>query len=31
MHHGQLDLNSLHTVGFASAAAPFWHSLQAIP
>lgn len=31
VHHGQLDLNSLHTVGFASAAAPFWHSLQAIP
>jgi hypothetical protein len=31
VHNGQLDLSSLHTVGFASAAAPLWHSLQAIP
>ncbi|MGE0098336.1 MAG: hypothetical protein AB7S86_08295 [Hydrogenophaga sp.] len=28
---GQIDLNALHTIGFASAAAPLWHSLQAIP
>jgi hypothetical protein len=30
VHHGQIDLNSLHTTGFASAAAPLWHSLQSI-
>jgi L-alanine-DL-glutamate epimerase-like enolase superfamily enzyme len=30
VQQGGLDLRSLHTVGFASAAAPHWHSLQAI-
>lgn len=28
---GQLDISSLHTTGFASAATPDWRSLQAIP
>ena len=30
VRNGQLDLSSLHTLGFASAAAPHWRSLQAI-
>jgi hypothetical protein len=30
VHGGRLDLSSLHTPGFASAAAPLWHSLDAI-
>lgn len=28
VHHGQMDLSSLHTTGFASAVAPLWHSLE---
>jgi hypothetical protein len=31
VHNGKIDLSSLHTPGFATAAAPVWHSLQAIP
>ena len=30
VREGRLDLRSLHTPGFASAAAPLWHSLKAI-
>jgi hypothetical protein len=30
VHDGRIDLTSLHTPGFASAAAPLWHSLEAI-
>ncbi|WP_439586996.1 enolase C-terminal domain-like protein [Hydrogenophaga sp.] len=30
VHDGRIDLTSLHIPGFASAAAPLWHSLQAI-
>jgi hypothetical protein len=30
VHAGQLDLTSLHTIGFASAAMPLWDSLQPI-
>lgn len=30
VRHGQLDLTSLHVIGFASAASPQWRSLQAI-
>lgn len=30
VHQGQLDLNTLHVPGFASAAVPQWRSLQAI-
>jgi hypothetical protein len=31
VHGGQLDISSMHTTGFASAATPDWRSLQAIP
>lgn len=30
VHHGQLDLNTLHVPGFATAATPQWRSLQVI-